>query len=110
MTAPDPAKYMPAKYMPAKYMYVRTEAVLSSRIEGTQSTLTDLLRFETQAQDTRDAPVGPARPSVSAAGTAAPIDAALGNPLVHRGGSNIMLRRSAAVYQSFSRTAFRRKS
>jgi Fic family protein len=28
------------------YMYVRKEAVLSSQIEGTQSTLTDLLRFE----------------------------------------------------------------
>ncbi|GEL88368.1 hypothetical protein GTH01_27260 [Gluconobacter thailandicus F149-1 = NBRC 100600] len=26
------------------YMYVRKEAVLSSQIEGTQSTLTDLLR------------------------------------------------------------------
>lgn len=32
------------------YMYVRKEAVLSSQIEGTQSTLSDLLRFETQAQ------------------------------------------------------------
>jgi Fic family protein len=31
-------------------MYVRKEAVLSSQIEGTQSTLTDLLRFETEAQ------------------------------------------------------------
>ncbi len=31
------------------YMYVRKEAVLSSQIEGTQSTLTDLLRFETDA-------------------------------------------------------------
>lgn len=30
------------------YMYVRKEAVLSSQIEGTQSTLTDLLRFETE--------------------------------------------------------------
>lgn len=28
------------------YMYVRKEAVLSSQIEGTQSSLTDLLRFE----------------------------------------------------------------
>lgn len=28
------------------YMYVRKEAVLSSQIEGTQSTLTDLLRYE----------------------------------------------------------------
>lgn len=33
------------------YMYVRKEAVLSSQIEGTQSTLSDLLRFEAQAQD-----------------------------------------------------------
>lgn len=32
------------------YMYVRKEAVLSSQIEGTQSTLSDLLRFETEAQ------------------------------------------------------------
>ncbi len=31
------------------YMYVRKEAVLSSQIEGTQSTLTELLRFETEA-------------------------------------------------------------
>ena len=33
------------------YMYVRKEAVLSSQIEGTQSTLTDLLRFKTDAED-----------------------------------------------------------
>lgn len=33
------------------YMYVRKEAVLSSQIEGTQSTLSDLLRFETEARD-----------------------------------------------------------
>ncbi len=32
------------------YMYVRKEAVLSSQIEGTLSTLSDLLRFETEAQ------------------------------------------------------------
>lgn len=32
------------------YMYVRKEAVLSSQIEGTQSTLSDLLRLETEAQ------------------------------------------------------------
>jgi Fic family protein len=32
------------------YMYVRKEAVLSSQIEGTQSTLSDLLRFEAAAQ------------------------------------------------------------
>src|SRR6266404_9281469 len=31
------------------YMYVRKEAVLSSQIEGTQSTMSDLLRFETAA-------------------------------------------------------------
>ena len=31
------------------YMYVRKEAVLSSQIEGTQSTLVDLLRFESEA-------------------------------------------------------------
>jgi len=31
-------------------MYVRKEAVLSSQIEGTQSTLSDLLRFENEAQ------------------------------------------------------------
>jgi Fic family protein len=31
------------------YMYVRKEAVLSSQIEGTQSTLNDLLRFEADA-------------------------------------------------------------
>lgn len=31
-------------------MYVRKEAVLSSQIEGTQLTLTDLLRFETEAE------------------------------------------------------------
>ncbi|MBN8183114.1 Fic family protein [Roseibium aggregatum] len=31
------------------YMYVRKEAVLSLQIEGTQSTLSDLLRFETEA-------------------------------------------------------------
>ncbi|RKG76967.1 Fic family protein [Corallococcus exercitus] len=33
------------------YMYVRKEAVLSSQIEGTQSTLSDLLRFELGAQE-----------------------------------------------------------
>jgi Fic family protein len=31
------------------YMYVRKEAVLSSSIEGTQSTLTDLLQYENEA-------------------------------------------------------------
>ena len=33
------------------YMYVRKEAVLSSQIEGTQSTLSDLLQFETEARE-----------------------------------------------------------
>lgn len=32
------------------YMYVRKEAVLSSQIEGTRSTLSDLLRFEAEAR------------------------------------------------------------
>src|SRR5438067_12091928 len=32
-------------------MYVRREAVLSSQIEGTQSTLEDLLRFELDPED-----------------------------------------------------------
>lgn len=35
---PDPDLFL--------YMYVRNEAVLSSQIEGTQSTLSDLLLFE----------------------------------------------------------------
>lgn len=35
------------------YMYVRKEAVLSSQIEGTQSTLADLLRFETAVTDSQ---------------------------------------------------------
>lgn len=38
---PDPALFL--------YMYVRKEAVLSSQIEGTQSTLSDLLLFEHDA-------------------------------------------------------------
>jgi Fic family protein len=41
MLVPDHALFL--------YMYVRKEAVLSSQIEGTQSTLSDLLRFETEA-------------------------------------------------------------
>jgi len=39
MVLPDPALFL--------YMYVRKEAVLSSQIEGTQSSLSDLLLFET---------------------------------------------------------------
>jgi hypothetical protein len=38
---PDPALFL--------YLYVRKEAVLSSQIEGTQSSLSDLLLFETDA-------------------------------------------------------------
>jgi Fic family protein len=38
---PDPTLFL--------YMYVRKEAVLSSQIEGTQSTLSDLLLFEHDA-------------------------------------------------------------
>jgi len=45
MLLPDRALFL--------YMYVRKEAVLSSQIEGTQSTLTDLLRFETDAASGR---------------------------------------------------------
>lgn len=40
MVLPDPALFL--------YMYVRKEAVLSSQIEGTQSSLSDLLLFEAQ--------------------------------------------------------------
>lgn len=43
MLLPDKALFL--------YMYVRKEAVLSSQIEGTQSTLSDLLRFETEAKE-----------------------------------------------------------
>lgn len=39
MILPDPSLFL--------YMYVRKEAVLSSQIEGTQSSLSDLLLFET---------------------------------------------------------------
>lgn len=38
---PDPSLFL--------YMYVRKEAVLSSQIEGTQSSLSDLLMFESEA-------------------------------------------------------------
>lgn len=41
MLLPDKALFL--------YMYVRKEAVLSSQIEGTQSTLDELLRFENEA-------------------------------------------------------------
>ncbi len=40
MVLPDPSLFL--------YMYVRKEAVLSSQIEGTQSSLSDLLLFEMQ--------------------------------------------------------------
>lgn len=39
MVLPDPALFL--------YMYIRKEAVLSSQIEGTQSSLSDLLLYET---------------------------------------------------------------
>ena len=38
------------------YAFVRKEAVLSSQIEGTQATLMDLLSYEAQENDRRDAP------------------------------------------------------
>ncbi len=41
MVLPDPSLFL--------YMYVRKEAVLSSQIEGTQSSLSDLLLFESDA-------------------------------------------------------------
>ena len=41
MVLPDPSLFL--------YSYVRKEAVLSSQIEGTQSTLSDLLLFENEA-------------------------------------------------------------
>ncbi len=42
---PDPQRFL--------YAYVRKEAVLSSQIEGTQSSLSDLLAFEAEAAPTR---------------------------------------------------------
>ena len=47
MVLPDPALFL--------YMYVRKEAVLSSQIEGTQSSLSDLLLFENE--DTPGVPI-----------------------------------------------------
>ncbi len=38
------------------YAFVRKEAVLSSQIEGTQATLMDLLNYEAQEDERRDAP------------------------------------------------------
>ena len=46
-TLPDPHLFV--------YMYVRKEAVLSAQIEGTQSSLADLLRFEIKGES--DAPL-----------------------------------------------------
>lgn len=40
ITVPDPTLFL--------YMYIRKEAVLSSQIEGTQSTLSDLLMYENE--------------------------------------------------------------
>ncbi len=42
VTLPDPSLFL--------YMYIRKEAVLSSQIEGTQSSLSDLLQFENQGE------------------------------------------------------------
>jgi len=47
-TLPDPDLFVA--------MYVRQEAVLSSQIEGTQSTLDDVLAFELDAASSRDLP------------------------------------------------------
>ena len=46
MVLPDPDLFL--------YMYVRKEAVLSSQIEGTQSSLSDLLLFENNQQSSAD--------------------------------------------------------
>ena len=46
MILPNPSLFL--------YMYVRKEAVLSSQIEGTQSSLSDLLLFENNHQTTSD--------------------------------------------------------
>jgi Fic family protein len=46
MILPDPSLFL--------YMYVRKEAVLSSQIEGTQSSLSDLLLFENNQQSPRN--------------------------------------------------------
>ncbi len=42
VTLSDPSLFL--------YMYIRKEAVLSSQIEGTQSSLSDLLQFENQGE------------------------------------------------------------
>jgi len=46
LVLPDPALFL--------YMYVRKEAVLSSQIEGTQSSLSDLLLFENNGQSSNN--------------------------------------------------------
>ena len=46
----DGITVLPSRQELFLYMYVRKEAVLSSQVESAQSTLSDLLRFETEAQ------------------------------------------------------------
>ncbi len=66
------------------YSYVRKEAVLSSQIEGTQSSLSDLLRFELE-----EAPGGPATDAVEVSNYVAALEHGLrlldgGLPLCNR--------------------------
>ena len=66
------------------YSYVRKEAMLSSKIEGTQSSLSDLLRFELE-----EAPGGPAADAVEASNYVAALEHGLrlldgGLPLCNR--------------------------
>ena len=80
------------------YAYVRKEAVLSSQIEGTQSTLSDLLRFELE-----DAPGAPVEDVVEVSNYVAALDHGLrrlgeGFPL-----SNRLIREIHAVLLSRGR-------
>ena len=80
------------------YAYVRKEAVLSSQIEGTQSTLSDLLRFEVE-----DAPGVPVEDVVEVSNYVAALDHGLrrlseGFPL-----SNRLIREIHAVLLSRGR-------
>ena len=80
------------------YAYVRKEAVLSSQIEGTQSTLSDLLRFEVE-----DAPGAPVEDVVEVSNYVAALDHGLrrlgeGFPL-----SNRLIREIHAVLLSRGR-------
>ncbi len=80
------------------YAYVRKEAVLSSQIEGTQSTLSDLLRFEVE-----DAPGAPVEDVVEVSNYVAALDHGLrrlgeGFPI-----SNRLIREIHAVLLSRGR-------